>query len=254
MSYQTSVEAIIGAMEFAKMTVDNSPSQIVQILCDMRESRSGIIEALQLQPDAKVQVGELETGDYVLSGDMVVERKTALDFIQSIMGGRLFNQVGKMRLNFSRPVFLIVGDVHATRSAITREAIDGALSFLVAIHGCTVLYVKDQTAAAGLIYRLAKQAQHGLGYEVAFRRGKTAPGRGEALFMIEGTPGVGPSTALKVLNHFRSVHAFFNATMEDLRQIPGLGPKKVERIYQAIHWQMPAGEQAKPGDSLFSDG
>lgn len=225
----------------------------VQIYCDMRESRSGIIEQLQ-KLGVKVQVGELETGDYVLSGELVVERKTAVDFIASVLDGRLFNQVGKMRLNFSRPVFLIEGDVYQTRSAIAREAIDGALSFLVAIEGCTVLYVKDSNAAAGLLYRMAKHAQEGLGYEVAFRRGKSAPGRGEALFMIEGTPGVGPTTAIKVLNRFRSVHAYINASIEDLRSISGLGPKKADRIHQAIHWVMPEGEEAKPGQSLFSDG
>lgn len=225
----------------------------VLIYCDMRESRSGIIQKLQ-ELGANVRVGELETGDYVLSGDLVVERKTAVDFVASIIDGRLFNQTGKMRLNFARPVFLIEGDVYNTRSAIAREAIDGALSFLVAIEGCNVMHVRDQFAAAGLIYRMAKHAQEGLGYDVAFRRGKAVPGRGEALFMIEGIPGVGPSTAIKVLNHFRSVHAFVNASVDELRAVPGLGPKKAERIHQAIHWQMPADQEALPGQSLFSDG
>lgn len=225
----------------------------VHILCDMRESRSGIIEKLQ-ELGAKVQVGELETGDYVLSSDLVIERKTAIDFVQSILDGRLFNQTGKLRLNFTKPVFLIEGDVYSTRSAIAREALDGALSFLVAIEGCNIMYVRDQSAAASLIYRMAKHCQEGLGYDVAFRRGKVPPGRGEALFAIEGIPGVGPTTAIKILNHFRSVHAFMNASVEDLRAIAGLGPKKAERIYEAIHWRMPEGQEAKPGQSLFSDG
>lgn len=71
----------------------------IQIYCDMRETRSGILEQLATL-GAKPIVGELETGDYVLSGDLVVERKTAVDFVASILDGRLFNQVGKMRLNF----------------------------------------------------------------------------------------------------------------------------------------------------------
>ena len=77
----------------------------VVIYCDMRESRSGIIQKLQ-ELGAKVQVGELETGDYVVSGDIAVERKTAVDFVASILDGRLFNQTGKMRLSFSKPIFL----------------------------------------------------------------------------------------------------------------------------------------------------
>jgi len=224
----------------------------VTILADMRESRSGILERLKAM-GAKVQVGELETGDYVLSADIAVERKTAQDFIQSIFDSRLFNQAGKMRLNFSRSVFLIEGDVYSTRSAISREAIDGAISYLVAIVGCNVMYVKDDAAAAGLLYRMATHAQNGLGYDVAFRRGKVAPGRGEALFAIEGLPGVGPTTAIKILNHFRSVHAFVNASIEELRAIPGLGPKKAERIFNSVRWVMPSDTEAVPGESLFND-
>lgn len=224
----------------------------VTILCDMRETRSGVIEQLR-ELGVVVQVGELDTGDYILSANMVVERKTASDFVASILDGRLFNQTGRMRLNFSKPIFLITGDVYATRSAITREALDGALSFLVAIEGCSILYIKNDAAAAGLLYRLAKHEQQGLGYDVAFRRGKVPAGRGEALFAIEGLPGVGPTTSIKILNHFRSVHAFVNATQEELKAIPGLGPKKAERIFESIRWVMPAGEEAKPGQSLFAD-
>ncbi len=224
----------------------------VTILADMRETKSGIIKQLEAL-GATVKVVELEVGDYVLSGDLAVERKTAVDFVSSIFDGRIFNQVGKLRLNFQKPVFLIEGDVYSTRSAITREALDGALSYLVAIEGCSILYVKDTAAAAGLLYRMATHAQNGLGYDVSFRRGKSAPGRGEALFCIEGVPGVGATTSIKILNHFRSVHAFMTATEEQLRAIPGLGPKKVERIYQAIRWQMPDGEEARPGQSLFTD-
>ncbi len=224
----------------------------ITILCDMRESRSGIIDRLR-DMGAGVQVGELDCGDFVLSGSVVVERKTAVDFVSSIMDGRLFNQSAKMRLNFERPIFLILGDIYATRSAITREAIDGAVSFLVAIEGASVLYVRDEASAAGLIYRMASHCQKGLGYDVAFRRGKVPPGRGEALFAIEGLPGVGPSTAIKLLNHFRSVAAVINASIDDLKSIPGLGPKKAERIFTSIRWAMPADQQADSSQSLFSD-
>lgn len=223
----------------------------ITVLCDMRESRSGIIDRLR-DMGAGVQVGELDCGDFVLSGSVVVERKTAVDFVSSIVDGRLFNQSAKLRLNFQRPVFLILGDLYATRSAITREAIDGAVSFLVAIEGVSVLYVRDETAAAGLIYRMASHCQKGLGYDVAFRRGKVPAGSGEALFVIEGLPGVGPSTAIKLLNHFRSVEAVMQASMDDLKAIPGLGPKKAERIFTGIRWVMPEGQQVDSSQSLFT--
>jgi ERCC4-type nuclease len=224
----------------------------VTILCDMRESKSGVIEHLR-QHGARVQLGELETGDFVISGSIAIERKTATDFVASILNGRLHNQAGKMRLNFERPVFLLLGDIYSTRSAIAREAIDGAVSFLTAVEGITVLSVLNEYAAAGLIFRMAKHAQNGLGYDVAFRRGKVEPGQGEALFAIEGMPGVGPTTAIKILNHFRSINAFMNASVEELMKVPGLGPKKAERIHKSIHWHLPAGEVIESARSLFSE-
>lgn len=224
----------------------------VTILCDMRESRSGVLERLR-ELGALVRVGELPTGDYVASGELVIERKTAEDFILSVMDGRLFNQVAKMKLAFKRPVFLIEGDVYATRSKISREAIDGALSFLVAIEGVTVLYVRTPRNAAELIFRMASHVQKGLGYEIAFRRGKSEPGKGEALFVLEGVPGVGPTTASKVLAHFRSTLAFMNASVEELIAVPGLGKKKAERIHACIRWELPAGEEVGTLASLFAD-
>lgn len=215
----------------------------VTIFCDMRESRSGVLERLR-DLGATVKVGELETGDYVVSSELVIERKTASDFILSVIDGRLFSQVARMKLNFARSVFLIEGDVYATRSNISREAIDGALSFIVAIEGATVLYVRTPRNAAELIFRMASHCQLGLGYDVAFRRGKSEPGKGEALFVIEGVPGVGPTTSSKVLQHFRSTLAFMNASVEDLMAVPGLGKKKAERIHACIRWELPKGQEA----------
>lgn len=216
----------------------------VTIFCDMRESRSGVLERLR-DLGASVKVGDLETGDYVVSSELVIERKTADDFISSIMDGRLFTQAARMKLNFARPVFLIEGDIYATRSKITREAIDGALSFIVAIEGASVLYVRTPRNAAELIFRMAKHCQEGLGYDVAFRRGKSEPGEGHALFLLEGTPGVGPTTAAKVLTHFRSPLAFMNASIDKLMEVPGLGKKKAERIFSCIRWELPPGRDAR---------
>lgn len=207
------------------------------VLADAKEANSIVAGRLR---DLGVQIKcvELEIGDYVLSGRVAVKRKTANDFVQSVLDGQLFNQTGKLRLNFERAVVLIEGDVYSTRLPIPREAIDGALSVLVTVEGVSVLYVRNPSACADLIFRMAKHAQQGLDHEVAFRRGKVAPGKEEALFCIEGVVGVGPATARRLLVRFRSIHAFMNASKQELMAVSGIGATKAERIYQSIHWQM----------------
>ena len=214
------------------MTEENN----VTILADASETDSTYLPRLQ-SLGAHVRVGELEVGNYVISGSIVVLRMTAGEFVESIMDGRLFHKAGKMSLNFSRSVFMIEGDVYSTRNTIAREAIDGALSFLVCVEGASILYVRNPTATGDLIFRLAKQAQKNLGFEQAFQRAKVSPGRQQAMFTLESVTGIGPSTAAKALERFRSVFAFINASTKQLMEIPGIGEKKAERIYNSIRWE-----------------
>lgn len=213
-----------------------SDETIITILADSTESDSGLLPRLKAL-GVQLKVGDLEAGRYVLSGDMAVERFTANEFVEGIIDGRLFHRAGKLSMGFPRPVFLIDGDVYSTRAPIAREAIDGALSFLLCVEGASVLYVRNPTAAADLLYRLAKHVQKNQGFSTAFQRAKVSPGRQEALFTIESVVGVGPSTAVKALQNFRSIFAFVNASVQQLMGIPGIGQKKAERIFNSIRWE-----------------
>ncbi len=51
---------------------------------------------------------------------------------------------------------------------------------------------------------------------------------GATLEQLDGLPGVGPATAQKILD-WRSQHGGF-ASVDDLGEIPGIGPKKLEAL------------------------
>ena len=223
----------------------------ITIYADTRETNTSILPRLQ-ELGVRIQVGELEIGDYVLSDDQVVERKAAAEFVASIMNGTLFNQAGKLRLKFARTLILIEGDIYSTGHAIARDSIDGALAFLITLNGFSVLQMKSPQASADIIYRLAKSSQSP-DAEPSFRRGKVTQGRSEALFCIEGVLGVGPSLAVRILDHFKSVSAFFTASAEDLQQVSGIGPKRAERIHAITSWQQSELEAGLQHQSLFTD-
>ncbi|MBF3053121.1 DNA-binding protein [Pseudomonas aeruginosa] len=225
---------------------------MVKVYVDAREIASRIPDALR-ELGAEVEIVNLEVGDYVLSADLVVERKTAIDFCVSVMDGRFINQSGKMDLNFKRKLWLIEGDVFAVRSKIAPEALEGALSYIAVVLQQTVLWYKGSNRAAAMIYRLAKHEQDGLGYIPAARKGKVPAGVGQSLFTLEGLNGCGPVAARKLLDHFRSVHAVMNASVEELCAVKGIGPKKAQAIHDGIHFRVPEGESIEDQPSLLAD-
>ncbi|AGL46353.1 DNA-binding protein (plasmid) [Pseudomonas aeruginosa] len=225
---------------------------MVKIFVDAREVPSRIPDALR-EMGAEVEIVNLEVGDYVLSADLVLERKTALDFCMSVTDGRFINQSSKMMMNFKRRIWLIEGDVYSTRAQIHPDALDGALSYLAVVLQQTVLWYKAPRRAAGMIYRLAKHEQEGLDYVPATRKGKVPAGVGQSLFTLEGLNGCGPVAARKLLEHFRSVHAVINASVEQLCAVKGIGPKKAQAIYDGIHFQVSEGMSVEEQPSLFAD-
>lgn len=67
------------------------PKKPIKIIVDVREKNM----AKLLHNYANIELKTLEVGDYVLSDRVVVERKTAEDFVNSIIDKRLFSQLKK---------------------------------------------------------------------------------------------------------------------------------------------------------------
>jgi len=81
----------------------------MQILCDVREFRSKLPTILH-QSGVNIVPLTLEVGDYVLTPNIVVERKSIEDLFQSFSTGRLYNQVEAMFKTYSEPTLLIEFD------------------------------------------------------------------------------------------------------------------------------------------------
>lgn len=206
----------------------------IVITADMRESRSSIATMLGGMPNVEVTVQELSCGDYLLREDFPVERKAANDFILSIQDRRLFEQVAKMKGEYGRATFIIEGDVYATRSQMSADAIRGAISYLTAIEDARVLTTKNIADTAALMATMARHLQEGLGYQVSLRGSKPKDLRTQAQFIIEGLPGVGPGSAKALLSHFGTIGELAKADVKALREVPGIGEKTAKLIREII--------------------
>ena len=83
-----------------------APSKPNRVICDVREFRSALPSMLDLQNMEVVPV-TLTVGDYILTPQIVIERKSLSDLIGSFGSGRLVCQVEAMSRHFQLPVLLI---------------------------------------------------------------------------------------------------------------------------------------------------
>ena len=207
---------------------------MIEIFADMRESRSKVIAELSAMDGYNISVGALSSGDYRLSEEVIVERKSAVDFVASIMDKRLFEQVAKMKIEYPRPMLLIEGDIYKTRSAIDRKAIAGAMSWLVAIEDVRIVPVLDPAETSLTLATMARHLQEGLGYKISLRAEKPKTSDLGSKYLLEGSPGIGPGIAEKLFDHFECALDAFNASPQELSQVKGVGIKVAERMYQAL--------------------
>lgn len=84
-------------------------SEAPRIIVDMREFRSSLPSLLH-RKGIQVVPQTIEIGDYILTPDVCVERKSVDDLIGSLNSGRLYNQCVAMTRTYARPTLLVEFD------------------------------------------------------------------------------------------------------------------------------------------------
>ncbi|XP_077595383.1 DNA repair endonuclease XPF [Stigmatopora nigra] len=85
------------------------PVQPQRVIVDMREFRSELPSWLHRR-GLEIEPVTLEVGDYILTPDICVERKSVSDLISSLQNGRLYTQCLAMSRYYKRPTLLIEFD------------------------------------------------------------------------------------------------------------------------------------------------
>jgi Fanconi anemia group M protein len=200
----------------------------VVIISDYREREiNKILENL----GAKVNVMNLNIGDFVLSERVCIERKTHSDFISSIIDGRIFEQAKSLRENFEKPILIIEG--YSNRE-INENALKGALASLIVDFGVSVLNTLNIFDTAKTIYWLAKKEQKEEKGAIAFKIGKK-PKEIKKLQeeIVASLPGVSNVLSKRLLEKFGTIEKIFTAKESELQQVKGIGKilaKKIKKI------------------------
>ncbi len=205
----------------------------MKITVDYREKASGIIDLLWKE-EVAVEVKKLSYGDYLINDAITMERKTARDFLISIIDGRLFSQLSNLKRYSLNPILLIEENPFKTGLDFDETAIRGALISTQAIWYVPVVYSRSKEETKDIILMIGRQEEACM--DVIPLRGGYRPKRlkSKQLFILQGLPKVGPTVAKRLLEHFRSVSNAMNARVEDLVQVEGIGRISAEKIREVL--------------------
>jgi Fanconi anemia group M protein len=206
----------------------------LKIIVDHREAPSGLVDELR-GLGVEVELRQLTVGDFVVSPRVGIERKSAGDFLQSLIDGRLHDQARLLRETFERPVMILEGDDLYTRRAIHPNAIKGALAALAVDLGIPVLPTKDEEDTAGLLAAIAKREQVQEFKEIPLRRkvgGLTL--EENQRFILEGLPGISAVLAKRLLERFQTVERVMCAPEQELMRVRGIGREKARVIREVL--------------------
>jgi len=207
------------------------------ISVDNRE-KGRIIKRLEGLEGVSLEFVDMDLGDYLLPGDLIIERKSATDLILSVVDQSLWDKVAKLKSQHERVVYIVEGDLYSARFHQQALDIHRALAMMVVGHGVSILPSPDADNSGMLIYLLGlASAQGAAGAE---RAGKPPIRRDAQLYLLGSLPGVDADRAEALLSHFGNARQVFAADAAALAQVQGIDTAVAERIAEVLDHGRPA--------------
>ncbi|KKM93954.1 hypothetical protein LCGC14_1203240 [marine sediment metagenome] len=183
----------------------------MEIIMDNRELKT-ILSLLRIFNEQynfgfTIKMERLELGDYIcrdkksLVGLIGIERKSADDFVGSVMDGTLFEQVLDMSKVFDLTIVIVIGDIMKIKSKINNNSKWGAVASLITKFGASLFMCPDDEVFAYTILNIFKKCQTSIDLS-KIRRPKILK-IGRELGAISCAKGIGSGNAKMILKHFR---------------------------------------------------
>ncbi len=201
-----------------------------EILVDDRETSSKVAERLS-GLGARLSIRRLPFGDYAIGDRLVVERKSARDFVDTLVERDLFGQLSGLASHALRPVLIIEGGDIYTQRDIHQNALRGTLAAITVDMGISLIYTRDEEDSAQMLLVLARREEErgDRGPRVPVQKA-FASGREEQEGVIASFPEIGIKNARQLLAHFGTIQAITAATEEELAAVSGIGEKRARRV------------------------
>ncbi len=177
---------------------------------------------------AETKVCSLAAGDYLIK-NIAIERKTLGDFLNSLVQQRLFSQL--TRLKAAYPVsFLIVEAFDLSVLQNSRVFYGAILTILLEINVKIIFTQTPQQTAEVILLIAGITPTNETPLSLPKRKPKEVSLFIQQCHLVTKIPHVGKLKAKVLLHYFRTPHALFSASLEELQAVVGIGKKTAENI------------------------
>lgn len=218
----------------------------VKVVVDVREFRSALPSMLHKEGLLVLPI-TLEIGDYILSPQICVERKSVSDLFGSLNSGRLFNQAESMRRFYQTPVLLIeftqgkafsLQDASDISSEILATNIISKLTLLV-LHFPSLRIVWSRSPHATVeLFKVIKRNQEEPDMDAAAALGNGLNGGGGGTGAhSEATSSVSAAAVAPVGTNPEEglANSYYNtSSMDVLKKLPGINEHNFRKVLAKV--------------------
>jgi len=217
----------------------------IRIVADEREKNSRVPNLLKLS-GVFVDYKQLVVGDYIVSSETVIERKTIYDLINSVYDGRIFIQCSNLINHYAKPLIIIEGNLtdldtrehFENDSKLIIDKIRVAYETLIKValdFRIPILYTNSVFYTAELLVLLASNQFRSKNDGPLLKKiKKSNPFLLQQLYVLTSLPGIGSKLATRLLDKFHSPVNVLNASIAELARVPGLGNMRAEKIRKIL--------------------
>ena len=205
----------------------NAPPLLV---VDHGEVRSGLPELLRAQ-GCLIRLERLTEGDYLLSAGFAIERK-ATDFVDSLVSGRLIDQLERLSTAYPYAALLIEGDAWQGNPRLKTPMLTRLYHWMSFRPSLSTLYSPTTQVTARLLAGLARAEQADRLPPAPTWTPPPARAARTPADILCAFPGVGPGNAGKLLTRFGSVSGVATASREALCET--IGTKRGARLHELL--------------------
>lgn len=194
-----------------------------KIIADQREQNSLVVDALK-KLGIGVKIENLEVGDYIV-GDVVIERKTIRDFVDSIIDNRIWDQMNKLS-QLDKKLLILEGEEDPYFIRDVNPNVIRSVILTLSLKGIPIIRTKNPIDTAYYI-KVLSEKQNKLPQIPKIKKKELTPKEVLASF-----PGIGEKSAEELLKRYKTIKNVVNASLSGLSII--LGEKRAKKLKEFL--------------------